>query len=328
MQTADIARCAQVRPGSQSRANRRSRRADLDFHARHELESYQGAGRWNRCQRSEQSKRGIRFRPVSDPGHPKSRGSARSAERTVRLRCHRRRDQYHYQERLRSRAVQPRASKAAPSIPSTRMPASAAQPIDFTTAPTSSISIPARHPSRRWTLLLPGEQRIDDYYDNLTGSTKLGYDLTDTLRFGARRALHRHALADSRETTKITSRIPFPTRCRAPTTPRSSTRASSRTTLAFDGVLDQTFGVAYGNIKSTLWSPDNGPGEQCRRAAPKSDWQGSIQLAADQHLILGLEHERDAISQPISASTTINSGYGELQSKFGDRFFRHSESAL
>ena len=84
-------------------------------------------------------------------------------------------------------------------------------------------------------------------------------------------------------------------------------------------MLDHTFGVAYGNIKSTLWSPDNGPGE-CRQPL-KADWQGSIRLAADQHLILGLEHERDAISQPISASTTINSGYGELQSKFGEDFF-------
>ena len=71
--------------------------------------------------------------------------------------------------------------------------------------------------------LLPGEQRIDDYYDNLTGSTKLGYDHRRYPRCGACRALHRHARGP-RETTKITSRIPFPTRCRARATTQCYTR--------------------------------------------------------------------------------------------------------
>src|SRR6202023_4211218 len=33
-------------------------------------------------------------------------------------------------------------------------------------------------------LLAPGEQRIDDYYDNLTASTKLGFDVTQNLDVG------------------------------------------------------------------------------------------------------------------------------------------------
>jgi vitamin B12 transporter len=53
----------------------------------------------------------------------------------------------------------------------------------------------------------------------------------------------------------------------------------------------------------------------------KVDYQANIRLAEDQHLIVGAEHQRDAISQPITADTTINSGYGELQSAFGERFF-------
>src|SRR5882757_9060897 len=32
--------------------------------------------------------------------------------------------------------------------------------------------------------LQPGQPRINDYYDNLTGSTKLGYDVTDTFDLG------------------------------------------------------------------------------------------------------------------------------------------------
>src|SRR5205085_8911510 len=33
-------------------------------------------------------------------------------------------------------------------------------------------------------LLQPGEQRIDDYYDNLTASTKLGFDVTEHFDLG------------------------------------------------------------------------------------------------------------------------------------------------
>jgi vitamin B12 transporter len=41
----------------------------------------------------------------------------------------------------------------------------------------------------------------------------------------------------------------------------------------------------------------------------------------DQKLVLGAEHERDEITAPISASTSIDSGYAELQSSFGERLF-------
>ena len=44
--------------------------------------------------------------------------------------------------------------------------------------------------------------------------------------------------------------------------------------------------------------------------------------------MLGAEHQRDEITVPISASTTINSGYAELQSSFGDALLRHGERAL
>jgi vitamin B12 transporter len=37
--------------------------------------------------------------------------------------------------------------------------------------------------------------------------------------------------------------------------------------------------------------------------------------------VRGAEHSRDEISQPLSASLRINSGYGELQSQLGESFF-------
>ena len=73
---------------------------------------------------------------------------------------------------------------------------------------------------------------------------------------------------------------------------------------AFDGLLDHTFGVAYSNLKSTGFSPDNGPSENAGNRI-KADWQGTIRLSDQQHLILGAEHQKDSISQPISADINI-----------------------
>jgi vitamin B12 transporter len=167
--------------------------------------------------------------------------------------------------------------------------------------------------------LLPGERRIDDYYDNLTASTKLGYDVTGAFDLGlvARYTdTHLRSTGDNEFDFPVT----FPDSQQSTSnTTQYYTRLTAHN-AAFDGVLDHTLGVAYSNIKSTDFSPDNGPSENAGNRT-KFDWQGNIRLAADQHLILGAEHQRDAISEPISASTTINSGYGEVQSAFGENFF-------
>jgi len=168
-------------------------------------------------------------------------------------------------------------------------------------------------------LLQPGEQRIDDYYDNLSASTKLGFDITDDLDIGL---VARYTDAHLRNTGDNTFNFPD--------TSIDATQSTSDTTqyysrlfahnVAFGGLLDHTFGVAYSNIKTTGFSPDNGPSENAGSRV-KVDWQGNIRLALQEHLILGAEHQRDAISQPISADINISSGYAELQSGFGDRFF-------
>jgi vitamin B12 transporter len=164
--------------------------------------------------------------------------------------------------------------------------------------------------------LAPGEQRIDDYYDNLTASTKLGFDVTDVFDVGL---VARYTDAHLRTTgDNFLTDFPDPTQSTAETT-QYYTRLFAHN-VAFDGVLDHTFGVAYSNIKSTDFSPDFGPSENAGNRV-KVDWQGTLRLAAQEHLILGAEHQRDAISQPISADINISSGYAELQSGFGENFF-------
>jgi vitamin B12 transporter len=168
-------------------------------------------------------------------------------------------------------------------------------------------------------VLLPGEQRIDDYYDNLTASTKLGYDIAATWDLGL---VARYTNTHLRTTGDNEFNFPdtFPdSQQSTSTTTQYYTRLTVHN-LAFDGALDHTLGLAYGNIKTSSFSPDNGSSENAGNRM-KIDWQGNIRLTSSEHLIVGAEHEREAISEPISAGTNINSGYGELQSSFGDSFF-------
>ncbi len=165
-------------------------------------------------------------------------------------------------------------------------------------------------------VLAPGERRIDDYYDNLSASTKLGFDVTDVFDVGL---VARYTDAHLRSTgDNYLTDFPDPTQSTAETTQYYSRLFAHN--VAFDGALDHTLGVAYSNIKTTDFSPDFGPSENAGTRV-KADWQGNIRLAAQEHLILGAEHQRDAISEPISADINISSGYAELQSGFGERFF-------
>jgi vitamin B12 transporter len=166
--------------------------------------------------------------------------------------------------------------------------------------------------------LPPGQQRIDDEYDNLTASTKLGFDVTEHFDLGlvARYTdSHLHFTGDnfaSFPSTPDTSQSESTTR-------QYYTRATAHL-VSFGGVLEQTLGAAYNNIKSRDFSPD-GPPTDNFGARVKFDWQGIVALAKNEKLVLGAEHQRDSITVPISASTDINSGYAELQSSFSERLY-------
>jgi vitamin B12 transporter len=168
-------------------------------------------------------------------------------------------------------------------------------------------------------LLLPGERRIDDYYDNLTASTRLGFDLTDSVDVGL---VARYTDTHLRLTGENENDYPadFPDFSQSTDDTRQYYARATAHAVAFDGVLDHTVGIAYGSIESPQYSPDYGASDYAGDRL-KADWQGNIKVAPDQTLILGAEHERDAIKQPIEAGTTIDSGYAELQSQFGRSVF-------
>ena len=166
--------------------------------------------------------------------------------------------------------------------------------------------------------LPPGQQRIDDAYDNLTVSTKLGLDLTEHLDLGlvARYTdSHLHFTADNFANFPST-----PDTSQSESTSRQYYTRATAHLASFGGLLEQTLGAAYDNIKSYDFGPD-GPPTDNFGARVKIDWQGIVVLAGDEKLVLGAEHQRDSITMPISASTAINSGYAELQSSFSERLY-------
>ncbi len=167
-------------------------------------------------------------------------------------------------------------------------------------------------------LLPPGQARIDDYDDNLTASTKLGLDVTDHIDLGL---VARYT--DSHLRITGDNFATFPATPDTSQSDNNTTQYYTRATghlLLLDGALEQTVGAAYSNVKSSQYSPDN-PAAYLYGERSKFDWQGILKVAATQQLVLGAEHQRDEITQPISAATNVNSGYAELQSSFGGRLF-------
>ena len=167
--------------------------------------------------------------------------------------------------------------------------------------------------------LQPGQARINDYDDNLTGSTKLGFDVTDTFDLGL---VARYTDSHLRITGDNFNFFPsIPDTAQSDFNTKQYYLRATAHLLSFGGAFEQTLGAAYSNIKSFDFSPD-GPSEtENFGARVKFDWQGVVLLAASQKLVLGAEHQRDSIAAPISASTSIDSGYAELQSSFWDSLY-------
>jgi vitamin B12 transporter len=169
-------------------------------------------------------------------------------------------------------------------------------------------------------LLAPGERRNPDSYDNKSFSTKLGAQLTSDLDVTAvARYIDTTLLFTGDDFDLFPSVFPEPTRSREDAQ-QLYTRASAHLAL-FEGRFDQTLGVGYTLDRTSDSGPEVTPSVN-RGDRMKVDWQGNIKLAPAEVLTVGAEHERDAIqASPISASTTINSGFAQLQSGAGDRFF-------
>jgi vitamin B12 transporter len=173
-------------------------------------------------------------------------------------------------------------------------------------------------------LLPPGQRRNDDFYDNVTATAKLRYDVTDNFDLGfTGRTLNSlgKVTGDAFDFVTFTS-FPSPTRTRI-----SSIQYQSRATahlMLWDGRLDQTLGFAYGSTITATQDPDNGDSRAIGDRF-KLDWQGNVRVMDGQMLVLGAETARDALHpglsfgfpSTLSQGITTNAGFAGLQSDFG-----------
>ena len=164
--------------------------------------------------------------------------------------------------------------------------------------------------------LAPGEGRNDNGYDNLTAATKLGYDVTGNFDLGL---VARYTDSRLFFTGDDDVLFGFPDPIQSQSDDRQFyTRATAHLSL-FDGLFDQTVGVAYTDLQSADITPNFGT-SLFDGTRLKVDWQGDVKLADTETLVLGAEDEDDAISQPLSASIDTASGYAELQSTLFTNF--------
>jgi len=172
-------------------------------------------------------------------------------------------------------------------------------------------------------LLPPGQRRNDDFYNNVTTSTKLGYTVTDNFDVGFVGHYYNSLSKITGDAFDFVTFASFPSPIR---TRISSIQYESRATahlVLWDGRFDQTFGVAYGSTIVATQDPDNGDSRAIGDRV-KLDWQGNVRVIDGQTVVLGAETARDALHpglsfgfpSTLSRGITTNAGFAELQSDF------------
>jgi vitamin B12 transporter len=191
-------------------------------------------------------------------------------------------------------------------------------------------------------LLLPGEARIPNFYDNWTYSTKLGATITDDL---AVNLVSRYT--DSKLQFTGNNPVAFPSFPE----PDRSTQVDHQSFTRGEIVWSPTswfknyFGVNYTNewtwnldpnADNLLAPPPVAPPTTNLGQRLKFDWRGEAQVMPGELLILGAEQETDTLrtnsndtfdafgnSVPFTqtAQSAYQAGWIELQSQFSKRFY-------
>src|SRR5262249_43429254 len=133
-------------------------------------------------------------------------------------------------------------------------------------------------------LLAEGEARNNDSYDNLTLSTKLGYDVTpnfDLGLVGRYTDIHLHTTGEDYPPPDFVG-TPAAEQPTAPTD-EYFTRLTAHA-LTFNGLLDQTLGLAYSHSRTDTFVPNDtvppsSTGSLNTGDRRKADWQGNFHFS-------------------------------------------------
>lgn len=167
-------------------------------------------------------------------------------------------------------------------------------------------------------LLPPGRRAIGNNYDNLTYSTKLGVDLNEYLTVNS-------AVRYTDATLLFTGDGGFPSTPNAAQSTHSVQQFFNRQEAVwslFDGRVRSYFGLNFTNSRGY----DIGPGDPAATITTgerlRFDWRTVAEIARDNNLIIGAEHQTDRMDTTDFAARNGNkAGFIQLQSAFANRLF-------
>ena len=192
--------------------------------------------------------------------------------------------------------------------------------------------------------LAPGEQRINDTYDNWTYSTKLGANLTDNfaVNFVGRYTDSRLGFTGE---DYVDFFPPAPEALQSTQVDHQFYGRGEAVWSLFDGRFKNFFGVNYTNSWSWTLDPNPDSFNAPPAIAPPTtnlgqrtqvDWRGEARVVPGQTLVFGLEDKTKSLwtnstgafnafgiytPTTTTAQTGDKAGWVELQCAFSDRFF-------
>ena len=192
--------------------------------------------------------------------------------------------------------------------------------------------------------LAPGEQRINDTYNNWTYSTKLGANLTDNFAVNLVGRYTDSRLGFTGE-DYVDFFPPAPEALQSTQVDRQFYGRGEAVWSLFDGRFKNFFGVNYTNSWSWTLDPNPDSFNAPPAVAPPTtnlgqrtqyDWRGEAKVAPGQTLVFGLEDKTESLwtnstgvfnafgtytPTTTTAQTGDKAGWIELQSAFAERFF-------
>ncbi len=169
-------------------------------------------------------------------------------------------------------------------------------------------------------LLPAGQARLDDYYDNLTLSSRLGWDVTKDVSLGF---VVRYVDATLRTTGENFDTFPDPAVPDTAQTVQDTSQLFLRGEVnfgLFDGKMKNLLGVGFADYHTTIQAPDDGLGLPAAVTDDSDrvniDWQGTLALSSRNTLVMGLDEDMQQILDASPAERqNVFGAFAEVQSQ-------------
>lgn len=171
-------------------------------------------------------------------------------------------------------------------------------------------------------LLPPGRKAIGNSYDNMTYSTKLGAEVSENLTLNGVVRYTDATLRFTGDTFDPATFASFPAAAQSTQTVHQLFTRGEAVWSALDDRMKSYVGVTYGNHRNDNISPGEPAPALSTGDRVKYDWHTTTELAPHNNVIIGAEHETEALqTATVSAQNVNKAGYVELQSQIRDRVF-------